>query len=309
MCVRRAKFRVAVVTLATARGPVRSEGKSLTSERARGPVPAEVMIGLSGDAAIGRLGNVFRGAVRAVPAAPAARPVPFAWWIRLPRRLWATIVAQNRHQSRIHRNNFRFVESMSGSCGGWGDSSSGWPSRAPRCLTRSCRCTARAKETRQPSPPGPRSSRFFCVRLPLRRPATVLPGRPDYSGVVCGLRLTNQPVAYACRFAFSTPPNAGCLDRQAMLPVGVCLVHAPMALPGGHGPRCVSPPALRGPVNRLSRRSSGIGIRRAPDSTTRAARRAAATASAEPRAGVAPQPSAGLGSDAAVRRGSRSPQP
>ena len=36
-----------------------------------------------------------------------------------------------------------------------------------------------------------------------------------------------------------------------MLPVGVCLVHARIALPGGHGPRCVSPPALRGPVNRL----------------------------------------------------------
>jgi hypothetical protein len=31
-----------------------------------------------------------------------------------------------------------------------------------------------------------------------------------------------------------------------MLPVGVCLVHARIALPGGHGPRCVSPQRCAG---------------------------------------------------------------
>ena len=261
MCVRRAKFRVAVVTLATARGPVRSERKSLTSERARGPVPAEVMIGLSGNATIGRLGKRVPSCGPRCPNRPGCPSCPI--WVVDPASA-ETLgnhtgpdppLKPNPPRKFPLRGIYERIVWRMGRC------IIRLADRAPRCLTRSCRCTARAKETRQPSPPGPRSSRFFCVRLPLRRPATVLPGRPDYSGVVCGLRLTNQPVAYACRFAFSTPPNAGCLDRQAMLPVGVCLVHAPMVLPGGHGPRCVSPPALRGPVNRLSRRSSGIRIR------------------------------------------------
>ena len=53
------------------------------------------------------------GTGSAAPAAPAASPAPFAWRIWLPRRLWATIIAQIRHERRIHHDNFHFVECMS----------------------------------------------------------------------------------------------------------------------------------------------------------------------------------------------------
>ena len=42
--------------------------------------------------------------------APPTSQSPFAWWIRLPRSVWAAIATQINHESRIHHDKFRMME-------------------------------------------------------------------------------------------------------------------------------------------------------------------------------------------------------